>query len=217
MKPPCLLQQGNHRHVSAAHQKEQLFMRNASNTFPCTTLFAGFCSLALLCLPATAHEPGPHVHGAAELQVVIDGPVLEISLETPLDNVLGFEHVPKTDKQRAAVRSMAARLRQAQTLFVPQAEAQCSLSSVQLESTVLSADLLGETQAMAAKAQTEKGGHGDLDGTFTFVCGASEQLVGMEVNLMKAFPGFRKINVSVVGPKGQSATLLTPKQRSIRW
>ena len=56
--------------------------------------------------PAMAHEPGPHVHGVASLQVAVDGNTLTLNLESPLDNVLGFEHAPRSEKQKAAVRSM---------------------------------------------------------------------------------------------------------------
>ena len=164
-----------------------------------------------------APGPGVHAHGAAELRVVVDGQQLEIALESPLDNVLGFEHAPRTDKQRAAVRAMAGKLRQAQTLFVPTAAAQCTLASVQLASAALPADLLGEPKPAPPEASKDEDGHADLDATFTFKCASPAQLKGMDVGLMQAFPGFRKLNVQVVGPKGQSATVLTPGKRTVSW
>ncbi|HEY4081617.1 MAG TPA: DUF2796 domain-containing protein [Burkholderiaceae bacterium] len=175
------------------------------------------CALACMAQPVRAHEPGAHVHGMAELRVAIDAPQLEISLESPLDNVLGFEHAPRDDKQRAAVRVMAARLRQAQTLFVPTPAAHCRLTTVQLASAALPADLLGEKPAASPEASHDADGHADLDATFTFSCAAPSLLKGMDVDLMQAFAGFHKINVSVAGPAGQSSVVLTPGTRTVRW
>lgn len=187
------------------------------NRLPSLALATLACPVLLAPLGVSAHEPGAHVHGVAELRVAVDGPQLEIDLESPLDNVLGFEHAPRTDKQRAAVRAMAGKLRQAQTLFVPTAAGQCILASVQLSSAALPADLLGETGPAAVEASKDQDGHADLDASFTFKCAAPLQLQGMDVKLLEAFPGFRKLNVSVAGPKGQSATVLTSGRRAVGW
>ena len=173
-------------------------------------------SLALGAAAAT-RELGAHVHGVAELRVVIDGNQLSISFESPLDNVVGFERAPRTDKERSAVRSMATRLRQAQTLFVTTPAAQCKLVSVQLVSAALPADLLGEPKPTKVEGSKEGEGHADLDASFTFNCANASQLKGMDVGLMQAFPGLRKLNVQVVGPKGQSATTLVPGKRALAW
>ena len=177
-----------------------------------------FASLSLAwSAGAIAHEPGAHVHGTAELQVAIDGNQLTISFESPLDNLIGFEHPPRTDKERSAVKRMATRLRQAQTLFVTTPAAQCTLASVQLVSAALPADLLGETKPTKADGAKEEEGHADLDAAFTFNCANISQLKGMDVGLMPAFPGLRKLNVQVVGPRGQSATVLVPGKRALAW
>ena len=59
---------------------------------------------------AMAHEPGAHVHGVATLQVTQDQDTLSIDLDSPLDNLLGFEHAPRTDKQKQAVQQMIENL-----------------------------------------------------------------------------------------------------------
>ena len=175
------------------------------------------CAAALAPARARAHEPGAHVHGVAELRIAIDGPLLEIDLESPLDNLLGFEHAPRSDRERAAVRAMAARLRQAQTMFVATAAARCKPTKVRLESSALPAELLGEAPPASADTSKDPDGHADLDATFTFQCEAPERLQGVDVGLMQAFKGLRRINVSVAAPKGQSAVVLTPGVRAVRW
>ena len=44
---------------------------------------------------ATAHELGAHVHGIATLQVAVDEKTMTLDFSSPLDNLLGFEHITK--------------------------------------------------------------------------------------------------------------------------
>ena len=74
--------------------------------------------------PATAH--GPHEHGAARLDVTVDGSTVSIDLESPLANALPFEHAPSTPAQREAVQNMAAALHRADKIFILPAAAQCA-------------------------------------------------------------------------------------------
>lgn len=168
---------------------------------------------------ASAEAPDAHQHGVAEMRIVIDGSRLEVALETPLDNVVGFEHAPRNDRQRDAVRAMAAKLRQPQ-MFVPTPAARCKAVSTKLESEVLPAELLGESgpvkpASVQPAAQGEE--HADLDATFIWNCEAPVQLKGLDTGLMQAFRGLRQVNVQVVGPAGQSATRLKQGQRSLAW
>ena len=78
--------------------------------------------------PAAA-KPHAHVHGIGKLQIAIDGNTLLLNLETPLDNLIGFEHVPRTEVQKAALNKMVARLNKASTLFLPTAAADCTPES----------------------------------------------------------------------------------------
>lgn len=172
-------------------------------------------TLLVAATAAGAHEPGAHVHGVGELRIAVDGPELVIDLESPLDNLLGFEHAPRTDRERAAVRAMAAKLRQSQTMFAATAAARCTSTKVELGSSALPPELLGEPPA--ATAAPDPDGHADLDASFAFRCEVPERLQGIDVGLLQAFPGFRRLNVSVAGPKSQSAVVLTPPQRAVRW
>lgn len=171
------------------------------------------CALAL---PLLAQARGPHVHGAAELSVTIEGNRLDIELDSPLENLAGFEHAPRTDKQRAAVRAMAAKLRQAQALFAPTAAAECAPAAVRLSSAVLPGELLGEEAAAASRSGADKG-HADLVAAFAFQCVHIDRLQGLETSLLQAFPGIGKLKVQVAGPRGQSATVLQKGRTSVRW
>jgi uncharacterized protein DUF2796 len=170
-------------------------------------LRSAFFGLAAgLALPALAGEPGAHVHGSARLEIAVDADTLTLRLESPLDNLLGFEHLPRNDKERAAVRAMADKLQQAAALFAPTPAAQCQVHSVKLESPVLEP---------AKKAGGD--GHTDLDGEFVFRCARPEALRDLEVGLFQSFPHLRRLDAQVAGPRRQVAMKLTPQQRRIAW
>jgi len=159
---------------------------------------------------AQAHEPGAHVHGVAELRVVVDGSQLQISLESPLDNLLGFEHVPRTDVQRTAVRQMARTLRDAGDVFAPTAAAHCRLTTVRLASSAALGESIEATPA-------DGDGHADLDADFSWTCDAPQALAGVDVDLMRHFPNLRRLKVQVAAPSGQRALDLLPGRRSVTW
>ena len=100
-------------------------------------LYAAFAALIGNPPIVIAHELGAHVHGVATLQIAVDDKTMTLDFSSPLDNLLGFEHVPRDAKQRAAVKNMADSLNKAEQLFIPTAEAQCTLQSVKLDSLVL--------------------------------------------------------------------------------
>lgn len=92
--------------------------------------------------PASAQSPGAHVHGQAALEVAVDGGTVQLNLYTPLDNLVGFEHAPRTAEEHRAIRAMAAKLHQGDTLFLFTPSAGCRLESTHLQSAVLSPELL---------------------------------------------------------------------------
>ena len=199
------------------------------------------CAALLAASPALAH--GPHEHGAARLNVAVDGAVVNIDLESPLANALPFEHAPSTPAQRAAVQNMAATLHRAENIFIFPAAAQCRLKEVTLESEALPADLLAAKtgqqpvkpghddhaahQSPAGKAEhTDHDGHADqaagaehadLDASFVFECAKPDALNGMDVALFSEWPALHELRVQLVSPTGQHSAELNDKAHSLKW
>jgi hypothetical protein len=170
-----------------------------------------------------AFAAGAHVHGLGKLDAAIDDNTLTLQLDTPLESFVGFEHKPRTDKERAAVQRMAKTLR-SDTAFVPTPAAYCKLKEVTLRSGVLDVAMLtggGSSQAgtkpAAASKQAESDGHADLDGEYTFTCADPGALNSLEVRLFDAFPHLERLDVQVIGPRGQTGGKLTAKNRTLRW
>ena len=184
-------------------------------------------SLLVLCLAALlsaaqAKEPRPHQHGVAKLQVAVDGKMLELVLESPLANLIGFERRPQNDKERQTVRAMAQRFHDPASLFTPTPQARCTARGAELSSGVIDAALLAATKTVApAKPvpgpQVASDGHADLDATLRFECENPAALKSIDVGLFEAFAGLRQIDAAVVSAKGQRGARLTPKQTLLNW
>ena len=167
---------------------------------------AALAALAINPPAASSHELGAHVHGMATLQVAVDEKTMTLNFSSPLDNLLGFEHVARNQMEKSAVKNMADDLNKAEQFFIPTADAQCSLQSVKLDSIVLD-----------PRRHEEAGGHADLDGEFVFACKQTSMLHDLEVKLFDAFPHLRQLKVEVATLKKQAATTLTTTQRHASW
>lgn len=166
------------------------------------------CCLAVPAFAADDHHHHAHVHGAAKLEVAVEGAHIDLHLESPLEALLGFEHAPRTDQERAAVAGMHRALKQADKLFAPTAAAGCKLVSAQVDAPGLEA---------GHKGHDHHEEHADLDAAFRFNCAQPGKLTGMEVRLADTFPGMRRIDAQVVSGRGQTATRLTSKVRFLSW
>jgi hypothetical protein len=139
-----------------------------------------------------------HVHGQARLDIVLDGPVLAIALEAPLDGIVGFEHAPRTAAQKQLAAQALAALKDPARLFTLPAEAQCRPETTEVEAPVL-------------QGTDARDGHADLDARWRFRCAAPARLRALEQGLFEAFVRLQRLEVQVAGPQGQSkATLRRP-------
>lgn len=140
-------------------------------------------------------EHGAHEHGAATLAVAVGTAGLEIMLESPAANIVGFEHAATTDEDKQKLADAVKKLEAGAELFSVNTEAGCTLKSAE----VISA-LLGNTAETAGEA------HNDMDVTWSFACTQPAELKEVAVKLFTAFPdGFQHIKAEWVTEKGASA------------
>jgi hypothetical protein len=163
--------------------------------------------LAALPLGATA-KGGAHVHGLVKLDVAVDGKMLSLQLDAPVDSLLGFEHRPRTAAQKQAVEQVLKQMQDAAALFTPDAAALCKPTS-----TTVVAETLQKTNA-PSDPKTKEPLHADLEARFEFTCEQPDKLGGIELGLFNAFKRIQTVQVQIAGAKGQSkATLKRPLQR----
>ncbi len=156
---------------------------------------------------AARAQHAAHQHGVIELTVVLDGPVLSLALDAPLDSLVGFEHAPRTPAQKQAALALLARLRAPAGLFVPDAAAGCRPGDVDLDAGVL-----------APGAAAASDGHADLEATYTWTCARPDALHGIDLaGLMQAAPRIARASAQVATPQGQFKATLQRPATVLRW
>ena len=83
------------------------------------------------------HEHGSlsaHEHGVGRLNAALDGQTLELELESPAMNLVGFEHAATSDADKAKVAAVRAQLEKPLALFNLPTAAGCVVASQELES-----------------------------------------------------------------------------------
>lgn len=160
-------------------------------------------ALAVASPPALAGKA--HEHGAATLDVAVEGKRVSIRLESPLDSLLGFERRPRTDAERKAAAELLTRLRQGKGLFQPSPGAQCTLAEATVTAPVLE-----------SAGSDAKGGHADLEAAYSFDCTQPGQLAELRVDLFDSFKRLERLNVQLIGSSGQARAVLGPRSRVAR-
>jgi hypothetical protein len=159
---------------------------------------------------------GAHEHGVGRLSAVLDGQTLELDLDSPAMNLVGFEHAATSDADKKKVAAVRAQLEKPQALF-NLADAKCSLAQQELESP-----LFGDEPEHAGHDEDDDGGehheHSEIHARYQFTCVAPGALTHLDLApLFKIFPATQKIQVQLIGPSGQQGAELTPKAASLKF
>jgi len=159
--------------------------------------------------PAKHEEHGAHEHGVAKLTLSAGETGLEIMLESPAVNLVGFEHMPNTDEDKQKLDDLVEKLEGGNELFSINPEAECELKDTEVLSG-LRGDTTGNPEDAPKTAEPAEGeAHNDVDVTWAYACNKPAELTEVAVKLFSAFPeGFQRINAEWVTDKGASAAEL---------
>ncbi|OEC38539.1 zinc-binding protein [Pseudomonas sp. 1D4] len=163
---------------------------------------------------------GAHEHGVARLNAALDGSTLELELESPAMNLVGFEHEARSDADKAAVAKARAELEKPLALFALPEAAGCKVSEQKLESP-----LFGNAPEKAHEHEHEhkhEDGdkhdheHSEIHAHYHLECATPAKLTGLDLKgLFTRFPATQKIQVQLIGPMGQQGAELTPAASSL--
>lgn len=159
-------------------------------------------AIALLFALSLSAAP-PHVHGEARLEIALEGETLLIHFDSPLDNLLGFEHRPRTAGERQAVAALKAQLEAPGKLFDLPPEARCQALPPEIASPLFA----GRNEAA----------HLDLDADYRWRCTRPDELRAVRTQLFAEFPRLKRIRLDFAGPRGQQSDMLTPARTGFRW
>ena len=178
-----------------------------SRVTPGSFIRSGICCCALFALSATAQQPGKgqdhehgaefeqhgvHEHGKVTFNVAVEGQRLVVELDAPADNVIGFEHAPRTQSEQARARDQAAWLQAGKGLVTFPAEAQCRFQGASLQ-----------------VPQWKTGDvHADYEVRLTYECSQPGQLSWLRLNLLDGLHDVREARVNLVTPSRQASEVV---------
>ncbi|AZE51454.1 putative zinc-binding protein [Pseudomonas chlororaphis] len=165
---------------------------------------------------------GAHEHGVARLNAALDGQTLELELESPAMNLVGFEHAASTDADKAKVAAVRAQLEKPLALFSLPPAAGCVVAQQELESP-----LFGDKpedhdedhdEAKDAGGHEHHHEHSEIHAHYQFTCATPGALKSLDLaGVFKTFPATQKIQVQLISPSGQQGVEATSKAASLKF
>ncbi|MFJ7109814.1 DUF2796 domain-containing protein [Pseudomonas sp. NPDC098740] len=161
---------------------------------------------------------GAHEHGVGRLNAALDGQTLELELESPAMNLVGFEHAAVADADKAKVAAVRAQLEKPLVLFNLPKAAGCVVATQELESPLFG----GKPDADDDHDEEAKGehhhDHSEIHAHYQFSCSAPGALKTLDLaNIFNTFPATQKIQVQLISPSGQQGVEVTAKAAALKF
>ncbi|GAA0248425.1 MULTISPECIES: DUF2796 domain-containing protein [Pseudomonas] len=182
---------------------------------------------------AQAHEDhdhehgslGAHEHGVARLNAVLDGQALELELDSPAMNLVGFEHMASSAADKAKVAAARKQLENPVALFNLPTAAGCKVSSQELNSPLFGDkpeadhdDDDDATDGKGAAAHEHHHDHSEIHAHYQFTCATPSALSNLDLTqVFKTFPATQKIQVQLIGPSGQQGVDATATAATLKF
>ena len=163
-----------------------------------------------------------HEHSVAAAQLAVEAGRVDLMLQVPGANLVGFEHPPRNGEQRARLDEARRRLAAGDWLVLPEA-AGCS-SDFKIEipgfeddgSTANSEHEHGDEHKHEHDHDHEHGSqHAEFRVTATAECENSEALEWVEIRLFEGWPDNRSLRVDAISATSQWRVELSADQPRI--
>ncbi len=163
-----------------------------------------------------AHSPNlqAHVHGMAELTVVVEDQQVQINLIAPAESIVGFEHRAQDEQELAQVNNIKQQLTNTEQV-VKFANVKCQL-----------AEQFTNVQSLMPKPDTHENSHGDshnkshggshqsehaeVSASYRFNCQQAYSLESLTIELFKHFSRLTKVRAIWLTRTQQGSAMLTP-------
>ena len=168
---------------------------------------------------------GAHEHGVGRVNAVLDGQTLELELESPAMNLVGFEHVATSAADKAKVAAARKQLENPLALFNLPKAAGCVVSSQALNSPLFGDKPQADhdeddhaTDGKGAAAHEHHHDHSEIHAHYQFTCATPTALGNLDLSqVFKTFPATQKIQVQLIGPSGQQGVDATATAATLKF
>ncbi|WP_223506859.1 DUF2796 domain-containing protein [Pseudomonas sp. GL-RE-29] len=167
------------------------------------------------------HEHGSlsaHEHGVGRLNAALDGQTLELELESPAMNLVGFEHAATSDADKAKVAAVRAQLEKPLALFNLPTAAGCVVASQELESPLFGGKPDADDDHDEDAKDEHHHDHSEIHAHYHFTCATPGALKTLNLaNIFNTFPATQKIQLQLIGPSGQQGVEVTSKAAALKF
>lgn len=160
---------------------------------------------------ADKHQHGKsqdaHVHGALKVEMAVEGKTLEIDIDGPAESFIGFEYLPKTDKEKKTFSDAQALWTKdlLGKLFVLDAKLGCKITESSFKQEV-------EDHNDHKNHKKEAGVHSDIEAEAKITCDGDLKGQNLAVNLKQHFSHIKKLVVDLVGTEIKSIEIKQASQ-----
>ena len=159
-----------------------------------------------------------HLHGYVELTVALENSGLEIHLESPAINIIGFEHKATSKAQLQTIERARQTLEAPAKLFSFNG-GDCALKRATADFPALTehhAHHDDEHEHNKEEHDTDEESHSEITAHFEYGCAQDKEINTITVNLIDHFPTIEKIKAMWVTDVKQGTVELTAKSNIIR-
>jgi hypothetical protein len=161
---------------------------------------------------------GAHEHGVGRLNAALDGQTLELELDSPAMNLVGFEHAATTDADKAKVAAVRAQLEKPLALFNLPKAAGCVVSSQELASPLFGDKPDADDDHDEDAKDEPHHEHSEIHAHYQFSCSAPGALKTLDLaTIFNTFPATQKIQVQLISPSGQQGVEVTAKAAALKF
>lgn len=160
-----------------------------------------------------------HVHGKGEVLVALDGEQLVIELRSPMWNIVGFEHAPKSKGQQRTLDLARRSLEDPTWIIKINPAARCMLTDTDVSIKPAANDKKAHDHHDHDQHDEKHAGHNyrDMTATYTYQCRAATALTGIDFErLFQTFERFESMKGTFLGSKQPVHRTLTGKQADFR-
>lgn len=153
--------------------------------------------------------------------------MIRVELNSPAANIVGYEHLPESDKEYETLRKALTVLKDGSDLFRFPESAGCDLSQADISTPLMNPREEGHAKhgrhadEPSPHHRDEHGHdgvtHADINGIWDYDCEHPAKIDQLDVRLFEAFPDITRLQVQFINEKGQGARVLDASQSTLRF
>ena len=136
-----------------------------------------------------------HEHGVGQLEVAIEGQKIAIDLHAPGADIIGFEYVAESSKDRKAVDTAITILGKPLDLFLISSDAKCNVMQA-------AAELESDDEQDEHDEHQEKSAHTEFHASYILNCMNIAAMTEIKFAYFDLFPNAKELEVQMISDVG---------------